>query len=129
MNVLLDTHTFLWFIANDLRLSSQAQALIQDSGNRRLLSMASLWEIAIKISLGKLTLAQPFDQFIPRQLQLNQIEILAIELPHLAAVVAMPFHHRDPFDRLMAAQCQIEALPIISADPAFDAYSIRRVWG
>jgi PIN domain nuclease of toxin-antitoxin system len=84
--------------------------------------------MAIKLSLGKLTLAQPFDQFIPRQLQLNQIEVLAIELPHLAAVVAMPFHHRDPFDRLLAAQCQIEGLPILSSDPVFDAYSVRRVW-
>jgi len=112
MNLLLDTHAFLWFIANDPRLSSQAP------GNRRLFSMASLWEIAIKVSLGKLTLAQPFDQFMPLQLQLNHIEV----------VVAMPFHHRDPFDRLMAAQCQIEGLPIVSADPVFDAYSIRRVW-
>mgnify|MGYP001571161159 FL=1 len=128
MNLLLDTHAFLWFITNDPRLSSQAQSLIQSPANRRLLSMASLWEMAIKVSLGKLTLAQPFDQFIPRQLQLNQIEVLAIELPHVAAVVAMPFHHRDPFDRLMAAQCQIEGLPIVRNDSVFDAYSIRRVW-
>jgi|ERR1035437_4321723 PIN domain nuclease of toxin-antitoxin system len=128
MNLLLDTHAFLWFIASDPRLSNQAQSLIQTPANRRLLSMASLWEMAIKVSLGKLTLAQPFDQFIPRQLQLNQIEVLAIELSHLAAVVAMPFHHRDPVDRLMAAQCQIEGLPIVSNDPVFDAYSVRRVW-
>jgi len=128
MNLLLDTHAFLWFIASDPRLSNQAQSLIQTPANRRLLSMASLWEMAIKVSLGKLMLAQPFDQFIPRQLQLNQIEVLAIELSHLAAVVAMPFHHRDPFDRLMAAQCQIEGLPIVSNDPVFDAYSVRRVW-
>jgi len=128
MNLLLDTHAFLWFIASDPRLSNQAQSLIQTPTNRRLLSIASLWEMAIKLSLGKLTLAQPFDQFIPRQLQLNQIEVLAIELPHLAAVVAMPFHHRDPFDRLLAAQCQIDGLPILSSDPVFDAYSVRRVW-
>ncbi len=89
MNLLLDTHAFLWFITNDPRLSSQAQSLIQVPANRRLLSMASLWEVAIKASLGKLTLAQPFDQFIPRQLQLNQIEVLVIELPHVAAVAAM----------------------------------------
>ena len=128
MNLLLNTHAFLWFIASDPRLSNQAQSLIQTPTNRRLLSIASLWEMAIKLSLGKLTLAQPFDQFIPRQLQLNQIEVLAIELPHLAAVVAMPFHHRDPFDRLLAAQCQIDGLPILSSDPVFDAYSVRRVW-
>jgi PIN domain nuclease of toxin-antitoxin system len=128
MNLLLDTHAFLWFIASAPRLSSPAQSLIQAPANHRWLSMAGLWEIAIKVSLGKLTLAQPFDQFMPRQLQLNQIEVLAIELPHVAAVVGMPFHHRDPFDRLMAAQCQIEGVPIVSADPVFDAYSIRRVW-
>jgi PIN domain nuclease of toxin-antitoxin system len=128
MNLLLDTHAFLWFIANDPRLGSHAQSLIQDPGNRRLLSMASLWEIAIKVSLGKLTLAQPLGQFVPLQLQLNQIEVLAIELPHVTAVGTMPFHHRDPFDRLIAAQCHIENLPIVSADTAFDSYSVRRVW-
>jgi len=128
MNLLLDTHAFLWFIANDPRLSSQAQSVIQAPANRRLLSVASLWEMAIKVSLGKLTLAQPFYQFIPQQLQLNQIELLAIELPHLVAVAAMPFHHRDPFDRLIAAQCQVEGLPIVRADPSFGAYSVRRVW-
>jgi PIN domain nuclease of toxin-antitoxin system len=128
MNLLLDTHAFLWFIASDARLSRQAQELIETPANRRLLSMASLWEMAIKVSLGKLTLAQPFDEFIPRQLQLNQIEVLAIELPHVTAVVEMPFHHRDPFDRLMAAQCRIEGFPIVSSDPIFDAYSIRRIW-
>lgn len=128
MNLLLDTHAFLWFIANDNRLSSHAQSLIQSPANRRLPSIASLWEMANKVSLGKLTLAQPFAQFIPLQLQLNQIDVLAVELPHVAAVVAMPFHHRDPFDRLMAAQCQIEGLPIVSREPVFDAYSVRRVW-
>jgi len=95
MNLLLDTHAFLWFIANDARLSSQAESLIQAPANRRLLSMASLWEMAVKVSLGKLKLAQPFAQFIPRQLQLNQIEVLAIQLARVAAVAAMPFHHRS----------------------------------
>jgi PIN domain nuclease of toxin-antitoxin system len=90
MRLVLDTHTFLWFITNDPRLSNQARLSIQTPTNSRLLSVASLWEMAIKISLGKLTLAQPFGHFIPQQLQLNQVELLAIELPHLAAVAAMP---------------------------------------
>ena len=128
MKFLLDTHLLLWAAGEPKRLPASARRLIKDLDNQLLFSAASLWEIAIKVSLGKLTLAQPFDQFIPRQLQLNQMEVLAIELPHVAAVAAMPFHHRDPFDRLMAAQCQIEDFPIVSADPAFDAYSIRRIW-
>lgn len=128
MNLLLDTHAFLWFITNDSKLSTPAQTLIQTATNRRLLSIASLWEMAIKVSLGKLVLAQPFDQFIPQQLQVNRIELLAIELPHVSVVAAMPFHHRDPFDRLMAAQCLVGNLPIVSHDPAFDAYSIQRLW-
>ena len=83
MNVLLDTHAFLWFIAGDPRLSNHAQSLIQSPANRRFLSMASLWEIGIKISLGKLTLAQPFEQFVPQQLQVNQIDVLAsFGVPH-----------------------------------------------
>jgi PIN domain nuclease of toxin-antitoxin system len=84
--------------------------------------------MAIKLSLGKLTLAQPFERFIPEQLQLNRIEVLAIEFAHVTAVTGLPFHHRDPFDRLIAAQCQTEGLPVISNDPAFDAYSVRRIW-
>src|SRR5436309_2461922 len=124
MNLLLDTHAFLWFIANDPKLSNQAKSEIQTPTNRRFLSMASLWEMAIKVSLGKLRVTQPFEQFIPEQLQLNRIEVLAVEFAHVAAVVSMPFHHRDPFDRLLAAQCQIEGLPLLSNDPAFDAYSV-----
>jgi PIN domain nuclease of toxin-antitoxin system len=128
MNLLLDTHAFLWFITNDSRLSAAALALIQSPANRRLLSLASVWEMAIKLSLGKLTVAQPFAQFIPEQLRLNRVELLPIQFSHAAVVATMPFHHRDPFDRLMAAQCQVEGLPIISHDPAFDAYSIQRLW-
>ena len=128
MTLLLDTHTFLWFITNDPRLSTRAQTLIQAPTNQRLFSIVSVWEMAIKISLGKLTVAQPLDQFLRQQLSLNHVALLEIKLGHALAVAALPFHHRDPFDRLLVAQCQAENLPIVSQDSAFDAYSLQRLW-
>lgn len=104
MRLLLDTHTFLWFLADDPQLSPAARRLIEDGTNEILLSMASLWEIAIKVSLGKLTLGGAFATFIPDQLTLNAFGLLPIELAHVTAVAALPFHHRDPFDRLLIAQ-------------------------
>ena len=128
MNILLDTHAFLWFVQDDIKLSATARALIEDSQSRPFLSIASLWEIAIKISLGKLQLTQPYEEFIPQQLAMNGIGILSVTIDHTAAVASLPFHHRDPFDRLLAVQSKIEEMPLVSADPAFDAYSVKRVW-
>jgi PIN domain nuclease of toxin-antitoxin system len=127
MKLLLDTHTFLWFIDANPRLSLQAKALLESDADL-LLSVGSLWEISIKVSTGKLTLAQPFDIFVPQQLADNDIEILPISLAHLGVVSMLPFHHRDPFDRLLIAQAMIEQLPIVSVDTAFDAYSVARLW-
>ncbi len=126
--MLLDTHTFLWFISDDPRLSSAARDAIEEPSNRRFLSVASLWEMAIKVSLGKLALAQPIDVLLPRQLEINGVELLPIEAGHALRVATLPFHHRDPFDRLLVAQCLEEDLPLISADQQFDAYGIRRIW-
>lgn len=128
MRLLLDTHGFIWFIMGSQKLSEKARALIEDDGNERLLSMVSLWEMAIKLSLGRLTLAEPFDVLVPRQLNLNSIELLNIEIAHVAVVATLPFHHRDPFDRLLIAQSMVERLPIVSVDPAFDAYPVERLW-
>lgn len=128
MNILLDTHAFLWFVDDDPRLSQPAQALIEAEESQPFLSAASLWEIAIKISLGKLILKQPYDIFIPHQLALNGISILNITIEHAAAIAILPFHHRDPFDRLLAVQAKIEKMILVSADPIFDAYEIKRVW-
>ncbi len=128
MKLLLDTHSFLWFIMGSPKLGEKARALIEDAGNEKLLSVGSLWEIAIKISLGKLKIAEPFDVLIPRQIETNGIQVLEIDIPHLAALLTLPFHHRDPFDRLLAAQCSAEKLPIVSIDPLFDAYAIQRFW-
>ena len=123
MKLLLDTHVFLWFIMGSALLSADTRALIEDEKNRKFISVASLWEIAIKSSIGKLSLSAPFDQLIAQQLSLNGFELLPIEVSHLAAVTTLPFHHRDPFDRLLIAQALAENMPIVSSDPAFDTYN------
>jgi len=128
MNLLLDTHSFLWFIEGSPHLSQTARTLIEDPTHQPFLSIATLWEMAIKISLGKLEIKQPFEPFISEQLHLNGIELLDIRLPHLASVVTLPFHHRDPFDRLLIAQAQVEQMSLVSSDSAFDVYSITRLW-
>lgn len=128
MTLLLDTHTFLWFCQDDPSLSSVAKTLIEDPGNRKLVSMASCWEIAIKAGLGKLTLGEPSGTYIPNALSRTGFDLLAISLTHATAVESLPQHHKDPFDRLLLCQAQIEGIPIVSADSQFDAYSITRLW-
>ena len=128
MNLLLDTHAFLWFIAGNSSLSRKARAAIEDENNRILLSVVSLWEIAIKVSLGKIKLSEPFDTLIPEQLTANGIELLDISVEHAALVATMAFHHRDPFDRLIAAQANVEDMTLISIDEVFDVYKVNRLW-
>lgn len=128
MKLLLDTHTFLWFIGGDGKLSSMARSLIEDPGNERFLSIASTWEMAIKVSIGRLQFAQPFQDFVSQQISLNDISLFNITLDHLAAIASLPFHHRDPFDRLLVAQSLVEKIPVISVDTAFDAYGVTRLW-
>ena len=128
MNLLLDTHSFIWFVEDSPSLSAQARALIEEPTNAVFFSMASMWEMAIKISLGKLHLSQPFDLFIPNQLLLNDITLLDITVNHTLYVATLPFHHRDPFDRLLVAQCLVERMPCVSIDNVFDAYSVQRLW-
>lgn len=125
---LLDTHSFLWFIGGSDRLSSHARELIEARDNAILISAASLWEIAIKHGLGKLELGRPFSQLIPEQLDRQRIDILAIDVEHLTQLTRLPMHHRDPFDRLIAAQALAEDLSVISVDPALDPYGVRRIW-
>lgn len=128
MILLLDTHTFLWFVMNDPRLSARAKSLIEDPGNQRLLSVASAWEMAIKVSLNKLTLTEPLHPFLLTQLTQNQTSLLPITLEHLQIVSSLPFHHRDPFDRLIIAQSLVDNLSLLSADASFDAYGVARLW-
>jgi PIN domain nuclease of toxin-antitoxin system len=128
MNLLLDTHTFLWFIEGSVQLSATARKLIDDLANQSFVSVASVWEIAIKVSTGKLILHQPFEEFIPNQLTNNGFELLNIELGHTNLIATLPFHHRDPFDRMLIAQALHEQMPIIGSDAAFDAYGVTRLW-
>lgn len=128
MNILLDTHAFLWFIAGSDELSVTARELIEDEENRIFLSAASLWEMAIKVSLEKITLSEPFETLIPEQLSQNGIEILNINTSHAAKIIQLPFHHRDPFDRLLIAQASVENMPIISIDESFDSHEVKRIW-
>ena len=128
MKYLLDTHTLLWFLSGDEKLSGRARLLIDDPSNEKFLSIASLWEIAIKAGLGKIDLDKPFEQMFPERLDFNRIRILAITVDSLIKLATLPFHHRDPFDRLIIAQGLVENLPIISVDTDFDAYGIDREW-
>ena len=128
MRLRLDTHAFLWFVTDDPRLGAVAKSSIQDSANQRLLSAACLWEMAIKFSFGKLKLAKPFATLIPEQLAANSIEILPIQLSHIEAVAGLPFHHRDPFDRMLIAQAIVEGIGLLSAEAAIDAYGVKRIW-
>lgn len=128
MRLLLDTQSFLWFIEGSASLSLIARSLIEDADNQPLLSMASLWEMAIKLSIGKLSLGQPFEMLIPEQMRLNGIELLPIEMVHVVAVAKLSFHHRDPFDRLLIAQAMAERIPIGSGDSVFDPYGVRLLW-
>ena len=128
MRLLLDTHTFLWFILDDPRLSPAARAMLIDPANELLLSPASYWEIAIKVSLGKYTVPGEFAEFMDAQVRENRLTILPIAIGDVAEVAQLPFHHRDPFDRLLVGQALVEKVPIVSTDPAFDAYGIVRMW-
>ena len=128
MNFILDTHSFLWFIAGDERLSSRARQFISDTANSPFLSIASLWEMAIKLSIGKLKLAQPIEVMIPYQMEINGIRLLDIKLEHVVIVATLPYHHRDPFDRLLIAQAMAEQMPIVTRDTQFGAYDIEQWW-
>ncbi len=128
MRFLLDTHAFLWFILDDLKLSSQADCLISNSNNEVVISPASYWEIAIKISMGKYSLPEPYAVFMEREIALNNFLILPIEPKHTALLTILPFYHKDPFDRLLVAQALVEDLSVISADMVLDQYGIKRIW-
>lgn len=128
MKLLLDTHSFLWFIEGNLNLSQKARALIESDENEKLVSVASVFEIAIKSSLGKLVLSKPLEQVIPAQIYSNEFHLLPLTVADAIELSHLPFHHRDPFDRMIIAQSVIHGIPIISKDEAFDAYGIKRIW-
>lgn len=128
MRALLDTHTFLWWITDDKRLSPRARKLIGDGRNRLFLSAASGWEIAIKARLGRLGFSTEPGAFIPKQLARNAIRVLPVHLSHALHVYDLPSHHSDPFDRLLIAQSQLEDLPLLTADPLIAQYNVDTIW-
>lgn len=128
MKFIADTHAFIWFIADSPQLSAKAKWLFESSDSERLFSIASVWEIAIKASLGKLSFDKPLKEFLPAQMSANSIRLLDISIQHAIRVGELPFFHRDPFDRMIIAQSLTEKLPILSDDGAFDAYGVERVW-
>lgn len=128
MRLLLDTHTFLWFVWGSPQLPTTTASLITSPANEVYLSMASVWEMAIKVRLGKLVLSRPVGAFLSEQLDAAALLILPITFDHATHVSVLPLHHRDPFDRLLAAQSLIEQLTLVSVDTLFDAYEVRRVW-
>ncbi|MDB9310971.1 type II toxin-antitoxin system VapC family toxin [Aphanizomenon sp. CS-733/32] len=128
MRILLDTHAFIWFAENSQKLSQYATILLEDNSNQALLSIASVWEMQIKISMGKLKLDLPLPELIDSQIKINNIQILPIELAHIWALEQLPYHQKDPFDRLIIGQSITENITILSIDTIFDAYSVKRVW-
>jgi PIN domain nuclease of toxin-antitoxin system len=126
--MLLDTHAFLWMVADDPRLSPGALGALTDPDGELVLSAASLWELAIKVGNGKLILSEPLADFVAKYAAAYRLEALPISAAHALAVAALPFHHKDPFDRLLIAQAITEGIPLISGDGTFDAYPIRRLW-
>ena len=128
MKLLLDTHAFLWMSLDDPKLCDNARNLLADPNNELLLSPASYWEIAIKISTGAYTLSEPLDEFVNREVERNEFGILSIGINHAAIVAQLPFHHRDPFDRMLIAQALCEDIAIVGKDEVFDQYNVRRVW-
>ena len=128
MRLLLDTHTFLWWVADAPELSAKARTAIAQPRNECFVSLASCWEIAIKTSLGKLEISGTVERLIPEQLAANRFRELQVEVRHVARVARLRFHHRDPFDRLLAAQALEEGLTMVSADPVFRRYGVKRIW-
>jgi PIN domain nuclease of toxin-antitoxin system len=127
MKALLDTHTFLWAIADEGKLSRRAKQIY--TGPHDLwLSVASIWEIVIKVQAGKLPLPQPAGPYLVKKLAQNQIELLPVSLDHVLGVETLPMHHRDPFDRLLIAQSIEEGWPIITTDPWFARYPVEVIW-
>ena len=128
MKVLLDIHAFIWWDSDSVKLSPQARAACQDHANLVLLSVASVWEMQIKLQLGKLHLRLALADVVSEQQQTNDIQVLSVALGHVLALQNLPAHHKNPFDRLLIAQANAEEAVLISHDPVFAHYPVRVLW-
>lgn len=128
MKVLLDTHAFLWWIMDNPRLSARASNIIAAPETIVYVSAATAWEISVKSQIGKLSLTQPVKQYIPTQMTTNGFLDLPITVDHALHIHSLPLHHRDPFDRMLVAQSQLEEMPILSADPLLSRYTVDVIW-
>ena len=128
MKLLLDTHTVIWSIDNPAKLSRSAAETIQDETNERFISIGTVWEMGIKMQLGRLTLSRPFREWIDDALVFLCASLLPVTLDDVDEQHRLPLHHRDPFDRMLVAQAQVGGLTIVSTDAAFELYGLPRVW-
>lgn len=128
MNVLLDTHAFLWWVIDDAQLSTTAKAMIAEPTNTIYLSVVSAWEIIIKERTGKLSLPESPETYILSRLTANRFATLPVEMPHVLQIASLPDHHRDPFDRLLIAQSQVENIPLLTTDQLISQYSVNVIW-
>ena len=128
MNFLLDTHSFLWFVTNDRRLSAKSKSLIKDRENQIYFSAASAWEISIKVGLGRLSIEGDLQDFLLQQLTENGFAPLSIDISHSANTINLPDIHKDPFDRLLISQSIIEEMPLISKDKIIRKYDVGVFW-
>jgi PIN domain nuclease of toxin-antitoxin system len=128
MQLLLDTHSFIWWSINSEKLSLTVQDLLFDRNNRLFLSVASVWEMQIKLQLGKLQLNPSLQELIKNQITINNLEILSIDLAHIWTLATLIHYHKDPFDRLLISQSITEIMPILSIDEIFDLYPVQRIW-
>jgi len=128
MKLLLDTHTFIWWDSEPTKLSASALSACQNQANTLILSVVSVWEIQIKSQLGKLKLNLPLLEIIQSQRQTNNVQILTVELEHVLKLQDLPYHHKDPFDRLLIAQANVEGAQLVSGDVVFSEYPINLIW-
>ena len=124
MKILIDTQCWLWMQTEPNRFREETRRMLLDPDNVLLLSAASSWEIAIKYAIGKLPLPEPPSTYVPTRMRLSGTIGLPIEHEHALHVATLPLHHRDPFDRLLVAQANVESMPLLTADPVLASYSI-----
>jgi PIN domain nuclease of toxin-antitoxin system len=128
MRFLLDTHTFLWWVADDPQLSLSAKTIISNPDNEIYFSVVSAWEIIIKVGTGKFSLSEPPEIYIPGRIISNQFETLTVQMPHILRINGLPNFHKDPFDRLLIAQSLVEDLSLITVDQAIAQYPVKTIW-